>query len=98
MSKVALVPKFEIKPGKMDEFMAIILEQAKNSVEKEPGCLHFDVLRRDEEPGKVLLYEIYTDAAAVKAHREYPHYVEFRKAIADLIVGSVVELWTLENE
>tara|TARA_R110001606_G_C14992312_1_gene605955 strand:+ start:188 stop:484 length:297 start_codon:yes stop_codon:yes gene_type:complete len=98
MSKVALVPKFEIKPGRMDEFMAIILEQAKNSLEKEPGCLHFDVLRRDEEPGKVLLYEIYTDEAAVKAHREYPHYLEFRKAIADLIAGSVVELWTLDND
>jgi autoinducer 2-degrading protein len=97
MSKVALVPTFEIKPGKMDEFMKIILEQAKNSLEKEPGCLHFDVLRRPEDPDKVLLYEIYTDEAAVKAHREYPHYIEFRKAIGDMIAGSVVELWTLEN-
>ena len=95
MSRVVLVPRFTIKPGQMDAFMSHVLRQRDNCLEHEPDCEHFDVLRRTEAPNDVLLYEIYTDQAAIEAHRQTPHYAQFKSATGDLVEKIDLQVWEI---
>lgn len=48
----------------------------------EPGCLRFDVLQASDDPTRFVLYEAYRDAAAAAAHKETPHYLAWKAAVA----------------
>lgn len=76
-----------INEGAMDEFMRVVLENAANS-RKEPGCLRFDVLRPDDAPDSVVLYEIYVDQAGHATHRQTAHYAKFDAARKSLVKGA----------
>ena len=69
-----LVVDFHIHPGFEDAFEAAIVDNARSSMEQEPGCHVFDVCRDPANPGLFFLYELYTDEAAVQAHLDAPHF------------------------
>lgn len=68
MSKIALVVTLKIADGKMDEFMPSLLGHAARCNMHEEGCLQFDVLKPQERPNEVRIYEVYRDQAALDEH------------------------------
>lgn len=50
----------------------------------EPGNLRWDVWRDQADVGRFVLDELYTDNAAVAAHRETPHFKNYFARIGDL--------------
>ena len=72
-----LVVNLEIKPGDIDRFMAMALENAKASRETEPGCRQFDVLADPEDPTKIAFYEIYDNKQAFESHLETAHFKKY---------------------
>ncbi len=73
MADYVVVAEFLLKAGKEKEFRAAMDRHAANS-RAEPGCLAFDVCEDAEQPGRVLLYEVYRDAEAYVAHRANPSW------------------------
>ncbi|HEU5102057.1 MAG TPA: putative quinol monooxygenase [Roseiflexaceae bacterium] len=63
----------QVKPEHVEEFIPAMLANARGS-RTEPGNLRFDVMRDVDDPNHFLLHEVYTDAAALEAHRETPHF------------------------
>jgi (4S)-4-hydroxy-5-phosphonooxypentane-2,3-dione isomerase len=49
----------------------------------EPGNIRFDVLQSVEDPTRFILHEWYVDEAAAAAHKETPHYLEWRALAED---------------
>ncbi|MCE7029456.1 putative quinol monooxygenase [Jiella avicenniae] len=76
---------FTIKPGQEAEFLEVMEENARRSLEDEPGCRRFDVVAVAGRPGLIVLYEIYDDDAAFAAHRETPHFLEFDRVSAPMV-------------
>ena len=66
-----------IQQGQMDVFLPLMIANAEASLRDEPGCVQFDVVRPDSDPDLVVLYELYTDAAAFDAHLQTPHFKAF---------------------
>jgi quinol monooxygenase YgiN len=89
-----IIAEFAVKPDRLDQFLALARIDASESVAKEPGCRQFDVTLDREQPNRVVLYEVYEDAAAFDAHLETPHLAAFREGIADLIVSRQVRRLT----
>jgi quinol monooxygenase YgiN len=52
----------------------------------EPGNLRYDAWW-DEEKGRIVIDELYADAAAIDAHRAADHYTGFRAAAGDLLAS-----------
>ena len=75
---------FRIRPECVDAFMPLMLEQAGNSLSKEPGCRMFDICQSEEDPEQIFLYELYDDRAAFDLHLASDHYHAFNSAVADL--------------
>jgi len=98
MSKVAIFVTFDCKPGKVDEFVELVKGHANRCLEREPGCVQFDVLMPNGGGSKVMLYEVYASAAALEAHRKTDHLAMFREKVGavaargDIVEGSLVEV------
>jgi len=83
--------EFMVKPAAVERFRALILDNARHSLAEEPGCWRFDVLIDAERPERIVLYEVYADAAAFDAHLTMPHYKLFAAKTEELIATRKVE-------
>jgi len=88
---------FKVKSEAKDEFRKLVVQQAKNSLEKEEGCHRFDVCFDDQRPDTVFLYEVYDDTATFERHRETEYFKAFREAAEPLLESRAVDTWTLLN-
>ena len=79
----ALVVTIDIKPGFKEQFIEAMLEDARGSVTREPGCLRFDVIQDEQNANRIYLYEVYADKAAFDAHTKAPHFITWRDTVQD---------------
>ncbi|MBN1443748.1 MAG: antibiotic biosynthesis monooxygenase [Planctomycetes bacterium] len=71
-----------VKPDRVDEFIQATIRNHEASIQ-EPGNLRFDVLQSTEDPTRFTLYEAYESQEAAAAHKQTPHYIQWRDAVAD---------------
>ncbi|MFQ5682376.1 MAG: putative quinol monooxygenase [Candidatus Binatia bacterium] len=71
---VVLHMTVQVKPEHVSEFLEVVRYDAEHSEKDEPGCLRFDVIQDRDDPNRFYFYEIYRDEAALKAHRQTPHF------------------------
>ena len=86
----AVCVMLRLKPGKQDEFMPMMLTNARTSLRTEPECHRFDVATDSADPDAVLLYELYTDRAGFDAHLASEHFQIFDRASAPLLADKTV--------
>ena len=84
-----IIAPIQIREGHKEQFMQAIIEDAKGSVNDEPGCLRFDVIQDAGDENRIWLYEVYQDEAAFQAHTQAPHFIKFRDATADIRVEGI---------
>lgn len=83
----AIIVTVDIHPGKMDEFMPLILKNAAAARRDEPGNLGFHVLKDKDVENRLHFFEQYENEAALDTHRETPHFKEYSAGAADLIAS-----------
>lgn len=81
-----VIAEFQVKPGKMPDFLAAARDDARHSVADEPGCRQFDVICPEGSDDAVVFYEVYDSRAAFDAHLQTPHLKRFQQAFPPLIV------------
>ncbi len=69
--------------GRLAELRALLADLASASV-AEAGCESFRVLEA-EEPGDLLLLEVFKDDAALRAHYRTSHYRRYRAQVGELL-------------
>jgi autoinducer 2-degrading protein len=93
MTALTIIVEFETHEGCEEEFTALIREHARKTLEEEPGCLRFEVIKPIERdgtpiPNKVMVNELYASEAAVTAHESNPRIPKLRAANALLLKSS----------
>ena len=83
---LAMWVKVRVKPEERQRFLKAIEVDAIASERDEPGCLRFNVLQDEQDANIYYFFEIYTNQAALEAHRTMPHYAVWRAA-ADTLSG-----------
>jgi autoinducer 2-degrading protein len=73
-----------VKPEDVPAFLAATRANFEGTT-REPGNVRFDVLRSVEEPDRFVIHEWFADEAAAKAHKETPHYLAWKEAVADMM-------------
>ena len=73
-----------VKPEHVESFKAATLANARQSV-REPGIARFDVAQQADDPTRFIFVEVYRTAAAPAAHKETPHYLAWRDAVAPMM-------------
>ena len=73
-----------VEPDRVDDFLAAT-EVNATATRQERGVVRFDVLQDREDPGHVVLVEVYRDDEAATAHKATPHYAQWRDAVAPIM-------------
>ena len=50
-----LLVDIQVKPKHLEAFIEATLDDARGSVQNEPGCLRFDVLQDAQDPNRIHL-------------------------------------------
>jgi quinol monooxygenase YgiN len=74
-----MLVKLQVKPELVGEFRDAIVKNAELSVQRDRGCVRFDVLQQKEDPTRWILYEVYDDEQAWVDHRAAAHFVAFKE-------------------
>ena len=85
MAQFAIVATFDIVPGRMDEFLPLLVAHRDRCLTDEPGTVRFDVLRAQNDEHQVMLYEVYTDEAAFQGHWNGPHVARMRAETTGMV-------------
>jgi phosphoglycerate dehydrogenase-like enzyme/quinol monooxygenase YgiN len=83
---LVVLAEFKVVPGRMDEFLPLLEQHARNSRTNEPGCLQFDVVRDGSDPDRAFVYEVYRDEAAFEAHKAAPYLAWYRERAEPLLL------------
>ncbi|WP_420098149.1 putative quinol monooxygenase [Corynebacterium sp.] len=78
---ISLTVDIRAKKGHLDSFLEAIKINALKSFTDEPGCIYFDVNQDTEDDHHFIFFEVYDSQDAVTAHRQAPHFREWRKAV-----------------
>lgn len=71
---ILMTVKYYVKDGQMEQVLAGLEAMKVEVTAHEPDCLVYQVWQSRDEAGVLLLEEVYTDEAALAAHRETPHF------------------------
>ncbi len=84
---------FDAIPAHSEEFAALSLKHAANSLTEE-GCLQFEVYRSQDNPNRFYFHEVYKNRAAVDdVHAKAPYLAEFRNKTDPWIAAKSMEVW-----
>ena len=75
---LVVVVFLEAERDRHEDLREALAGYAQTCLEREPGCRRYDVCADPVEGSAFLLYQVYANEAAYLAHRELPHYAEFR--------------------
>ena len=89
-----VVVEFEVKPPHAGDFRERVLQQAADSLAREPDCHVFDVCVDPQRAERILLYEVYTDEAAFAEHLASSHFKAFDADVAAWLDAKRVESFT----
>lgn len=87
MAKLAIVATIKTAPGKRDEYLKHLRAHAERCRANEPGTLQFEILVPHDGADTLMLYEVYTDAAAFQAHWNGESLAQARKDTEGLQVS-----------
>ena len=79
---IVTIVHVEVLPEFIEDFIRVTTVNHLESV-KEPGNLRFDMLQKGDNPCQFALYEAYENESFVAAHKETPHYLRWRDAVAN---------------
>jgi autoinducer 2-degrading protein len=79
-----VVVNVSVKPEAVEAFMAVTRDNHLGT-RSEPENVRFDVLRRNDDPNRFVLYEAYLSEAGFAAHQQTAHYAKWKEAVAPMM-------------
>ncbi|WP_225890008.1 putative quinol monooxygenase [Indioceanicola profundi] len=99
MPRIVQHVRFAVRAEHRDAVLRLLLDVARHS-RREPGCLRYDVTQEEADSNVLVLWEEYTDEAAVEAHHAAPHLQDWRagRALlpADAFTRTTTRLLTID--
>jgi quinol monooxygenase YgiN len=81
---IVLAVVWQAQPGHESE-VADLFRKLTAESRREAGCLMYQVHRQKDDPRRFFIYEQYKDEAALEAHRNTPHFLQYaRKQLAPI--------------
>lgn len=93
------ISEIEIEPEYLDEYLAILKEESKASVELEPGVISIYPMYQKENPTEIRILEIYADRKAYEAHLETPHFKLYKTTTLKMVKSlKLIDMNAIDGE
>ena len=80
---VKIIAILKAHPGKVNA-LKTLLEGMVTPSRNEPGNIRWDIWHNPSEPSTFVLDELYTDHAAIEAHRDTAHFKHYLTRVNEL--------------
>jgi quinol monooxygenase YgiN len=82
---VIRISEIEIDSNYLEAYNAILKEEAKASVQLEPGVISIYPMYQKEHPTQVRILEIYASREAYKSHLKTPHFQKYKTTTLKMV-------------
>jgi quinol monooxygenase YgiN len=79
------ISEIEIHPDHLDEYKAILKEEAGESVRLEPGVIAIFPMFQKANPTAVRILEIYANREAYESHIKSPHFLKYKTTTLQMV-------------
>lgn len=79
------IAEIEIDSAYLEEYKAILEEEAAASVKLEPGVIVIFPMFQKENPTRVRILEIYANRAAYEQHLKTPHFQKYKTTTLKMV-------------
>ena len=86
-----------VRPEMLVEFERLLLQNARESVAHDPGCLRFDVSHHVDDPTRWVLHELYDTPESHAAHRQSRHFLAYDAFARDAVIEKAVSLCVVKH-
>jgi quinol monooxygenase YgiN len=93
------ISEIEIEPEYLDEYLSILKEESKASVELESGVISIYPMYQKENPTEIRILEIYLDREAYKSHLETPHFKHYKATTLKMVKSlKLIDMNAIDGE
>ena len=79
------IAEIGIKPEYLDEYLSILKEESKASMELESGVISIYPMYQKGNPTEIKILEIYADKEAYESHLETPHFKHYKTTTLKMV-------------
>lgn len=79
------ISEIEILPQYVDEYNAILKEEAAASIEKEPGVIAIFPMHKKDTLTEIRIVEIYQNKTAYESHLKTPHFQHYKTSTLKMV-------------
>ena len=79
------ISEIEIDADYLEEYKAILKEEAEASVRLEPGVISIFPMYQKENPTQVRILEIYASRQAYESHLKTPHFQKYKTTTLKMV-------------
>ena len=79
------ISEIGIKPEYLDEYLSILKEESKASVELESGVISIYPMYQKNNPTEIRILEIYANKKAYESHLETPHFKHYKTTTLKMV-------------
>ena len=77
--------EIEIDTAYLEEYKAILEEEAAASVKREPGVITIFPMYEEDNPAQIKILEIYASRAAYEQHLKTPHFQKYKTTTLNMV-------------
>lgn len=93
------ISEIEIVPAYLEEYNAILKDEAAASVKIEPGVIAIFPMYQKDSPTQVRIIEMYANKAAYQSHLKTPHFQHYKTTTLKMVKSlKLVDMVTLDKE
>jgi quinol monooxygenase YgiN len=93
------ISEIEIVPEFLDEYKAILKEEAAASVKLERGVISIFPMYRKENPTQIRILEIYASRQAYETHIKTPHFQRYKTTTLKMVKSlKLVDMEAIDAE
>ena len=93
------IAEVEVEEAALAQYLAILKEEAKASVDLEPGVVSILPMYEKAFPTKIRILEIYASREAYESHLKTPHFLKYKTTTVKMVNSLVlVEMDAIDSE
>ncbi|MGE3151324.1 MAG: carboxymuconolactone decarboxylase family protein [Nitrospiraceae bacterium] len=93
------ISEIQITPESRAEYLAILEEEARKSVESEPGVVSIFPMTLSDDRTQVRIVEIYKNQAAYESHIASPHFQRYKTSTSQMVTSlKLIDMAVLDGE
>lgn len=79
------IAEIVVDPAHLERYKAAVAEQIEAAIRLESGVLTLYSVVSKQEPGKIIVFEIYRDRDAYLAHLKAPHFLKYKATVEPMV-------------